>query len=162
WYSRRASAIHRPKRRRRGKSGDALVGPSPVPLEDRPRALRAGDEQSEDGHGRHEERHAAVIYDPEGSPPGWPGVVAVVVVGRSRRRWEETPARPHTTSPSRGGRRRARATGRSALGGGDRTVAGARRVRRRGLEPEVVGPCGANLGLIRRVAAALLQQALRH
>jgi predicted transposase YbfD/YdcC len=38
----------------------------------------------EDGHGRHEERYVTVIADPAGLPPGWKGVAAVVVVGRER------------------------------------------------------------------------------
>jgi len=37
-----------------------------------------------DGHGRHEERYVTVIRDPEGLPGGWPDVRAVVVVGRER------------------------------------------------------------------------------
>jgi predicted transposase YbfD/YdcC len=38
----------------------------------------------EKGHGRLEERYTTVIYDPEGLPPGWPDVAAVVQVGRER------------------------------------------------------------------------------
>lgn len=38
----------------------------------------------EDGHGRHEERYVTVIADPEGLPPEWKDVAAVVVVGRER------------------------------------------------------------------------------
>jgi predicted transposase YbfD/YdcC len=38
----------------------------------------------EDGHGRHEERMTTVIYDPAGLPPDWPGVAAVVLIGRER------------------------------------------------------------------------------
>lgn len=38
----------------------------------------------EDGHGRHEERYVTVIRDPEGVPGGWTDVGAVVVVGRER------------------------------------------------------------------------------
>ena len=36
------------------------------------------------GHGRHEERYASVIQNPEGLPGGWSGVGAVAVVGRER------------------------------------------------------------------------------
>lgn len=36
------------------------------------------------GHGRHEERYVAVIRDPEGLPPEWADVGAVVMVGRER------------------------------------------------------------------------------
>ena len=38
----------------------------------------------EDGHGRHEERYVTVVRDPEGLPPGWADVGAVVMVGRER------------------------------------------------------------------------------
>jgi predicted transposase YbfD/YdcC len=41
-------------------------------------------ESVEDGHGRHEERYVTVIRDPEGLPSGWTDVGAVVVVGRER------------------------------------------------------------------------------
>lgn len=38
----------------------------------------------EDGHGRHEERYVTVIRDPEGLPKDWADVGAVVMVGRER------------------------------------------------------------------------------
>ncbi len=41
-------------------------------------------ESVEDGHGRHEERYVTVIRDPEGLPAEWAGVGAVVMVGRER------------------------------------------------------------------------------
>ena len=41
-------------------------------------------ETSEDAHGRHEERYVTVLYDPQGLPPEWPDVAAVVLVGRER------------------------------------------------------------------------------
>jgi predicted transposase YbfD/YdcC len=40
---------------------------------------------AEDGHGRHEERYVTAIRDPEGLPGEWEDVRAVVVVGRERR-----------------------------------------------------------------------------
>lgn len=39
---------------------------------------------TEEGHGRPEERSVAVIYEPEGLPPDWPDVSAVVSVLRER------------------------------------------------------------------------------
>jgi predicted transposase YbfD/YdcC len=39
---------------------------------------------AEDGHGRHEERATTVIYDPVGLSTDWPGVAAVVLIGRER------------------------------------------------------------------------------
>jgi predicted transposase YbfD/YdcC len=38
----------------------------------------------EDGHGRHEERYVTVVRDPDGLPAGWADVGAVVMVGRER------------------------------------------------------------------------------
>ena len=38
----------------------------------------------EDGHGRHEERYVTLIRDPEGLPAEWADIGAVVVVGRER------------------------------------------------------------------------------
>ena len=43
-----------------------------------------GHAEVEDGHGRHEERYVTVITDPEGLPPEWPDVAAVVQVNRER------------------------------------------------------------------------------
>src|SRR4051794_23584271 len=43
-----------------------------------------GDEAIDDAHGRHEERYVTVIGDPEGIPPDWPDVAAVVQVNRGR------------------------------------------------------------------------------
>jgi len=41
-------------------------------------------ESVEDGHGRHEERYVTVIQNPEGLPDEWSDVGAVVMVGRER------------------------------------------------------------------------------
>lgn len=41
-------------------------------------------EAVEDGHGRHEERYVTVIRDPAGLPAEWAGVGSVVMVGRER------------------------------------------------------------------------------
>jgi len=38
----------------------------------------------EDGHGRHEERYVTVLRDPDGLPDEWVGAGAVVMVGRER------------------------------------------------------------------------------
>ena len=49
------------------------------------RGVRYDEYASEgDGHGRHEERYVTVISDPVGLPVDWPGVAAVVQVGRER------------------------------------------------------------------------------
>jgi predicted transposase YbfD/YdcC len=43
-----------------------------------------GHEEIEEGHGRHEERYVTVIYDPAGLPRDWPDVAAVIRVNRER------------------------------------------------------------------------------
>jgi predicted transposase YbfD/YdcC len=43
-----------------------------------------GHASAEDGHGRHEERYVSVVRAPEGLPPEWPDVAAVVQVNRER------------------------------------------------------------------------------
>jgi predicted transposase YbfD/YdcC len=118
-----------------------------------------GDEQVEDGHGRHEERYTTVIDNPEGLTEGWPDVAAVVLIGRERRVKGETTSTSHYYLTS------LRATA-AELG---------RLVRRHwSVENELhwvldmafdedsnrtaTGHAGANLGLIRRIAASLLQQ----
>lgn len=118
-----------------------------------------GHEEVGDGHGRHEERYTTAVYDPEGLPTGWPDVAAVVLVGRERsiRGVNASTAHYYITS--------LRGTA-AELG---------RLVRRHwSVENELhwvldvafreddnktaAGHAGANLGLIRRVAASLLKQ----
>jgi predicted transposase YbfD/YdcC len=120
---------------------------------------RDGHEAVGDGHGRHEERYVTVIYDPEGLPPDWPGVAAVVQVNRVR---EVGGVRTQTThyylTSHRGP---AEELGRVARGhwgiGSPHWVLDVvygeddRRVRE--------GHAGANLGLVRRVAVALARRA---
>ena len=118
-----------------------------------------GHESVEDGHGRHEERYVTVIYDPEGLPPGWPGVAAVVLVGREREVGGVNASTAHYYATSLRG-----------------TAAELGRLVRRhwAVENELhwcldvafreddqktaAGHAGANLGLVRRVAASLLKQ----
>ena len=116
--------------------------------------------QVEDGHGRHEERYVTVVYDPEGLPPQWPDVAAVVLVGREREAGGKNVSTAHYYITSYRGRA-------SALGRHIRSHWGienglhwvldvafhedANRTRLRN--------AGANLGLVRRVAASLLKQA---
>ena len=118
-----------------------------------------GHESAEDGHGRHEERYTTVIYDPDGLPPEWPGVAAVVLVGRERGVNGSNASTAHYYVTS------LRATA-AELG---------RLIRRHwAVENELhwcldvafredanktaAGHAGANLGLVRRVAASLLRQ----
>jgi predicted transposase YbfD/YdcC len=118
-----------------------------------------GHEAVEDGHGRHEERYTTVIYDPSGIPSDWPDVAAVILVGREREVEGQRTDTAHYYITS------LRATA-AELG---------RLIRRHwSVENELhwcldvafredgnktaAGHAGANLGLIRRVAASLLQQ----
>lgn len=118
-----------------------------------------GHEQVEDGHGRHEERYTTVVYDPDGLPDGWPDVAAVVLVGRERTVKGTNTSTAHSDITSLRGTA-------EELG---------RLVRRHwSVENELhwvldmafgedsnrtaAGHAGANLGLIRRIAASLLQQ----
>jgi len=112
----------------------------------------------EDGHGRHEERYTTVIYDPQGLPPEWPDVTAVVLVGREREAGGVSASTAHYYVTSLRG-----------------TAAELGRLIRRhwAVENELhwcldvafredgqktAGHAGANLGLVRRVAASLLKQ----
>jgi predicted transposase YbfD/YdcC len=119
-----------------------------------------GSEAVEDGHGRHEERYVTVIYDPAGLPPEWPGVAAVVLVGRERAAGgERTPMTHYYLTSHRGTAAELGGVVRSHWGienglhwvldvvyGEDDS-----RVR--------AGHAGANLGMIRRVAVALARRA---
>jgi predicted transposase YbfD/YdcC len=118
-----------------------------------------GAESVEDEHGRHEERYTTVIYDPQRLPPEWPDVAAVILVGREREVKGERTNTAHYYITSLKG-----------------TAAELGRLIRRhwAVENElhwcldvafredanktVAGHAGANLGLVRRVAASLLKQ----
>jgi predicted transposase YbfD/YdcC len=114
----------------------------------------------EDGHGRHEERYVAVIRDPEGLPGGWADVRAVAVVGRERQvkgARNASTAHYYITSLRCGAKKLAGyVRGHWGIENGlhwclDVTFAeDANRTRDRN--------AGANLGVIRRVAASLLKQ----
>jgi predicted transposase YbfD/YdcC len=116
-------------------------------------------EQVEDAHGRHEERYVTVIYDPQGLPPEWPDVAAVILVGREREVKGKRADTAHYYVTSLRG-----------------TAAELGKLIRRhwSVENELhwcldvafreddsktaAGHAGANLGLVRRVAASLLKQ----
>jgi predicted transposase YbfD/YdcC len=113
----------------------------------------------EDGHGRHEERYVTVLYEPEGLPPEWPDVAAVVQVNRERAVGGRNTTTTHYYLTSYRGR--AAELGRLIRGhwgieNGLHWVLDvafredANRTRARN--------AGANLGLVRRVAASLLKQ----
>jgi predicted transposase YbfD/YdcC len=118
-----------------------------------------GHEQAEAGHGRHEQRDTVVVYEPDGLPPEWPDVAAVVLIRRERHSGGERADTTHYYVTSLRG-----------------TAAELGRLARRhwSVENELhwtldvsfredrnrtaAGHAGANLGLIRRVAASLLRQ----
>ena len=116
-------------------------------------------EAVEDGHGRHEERRVTVLYDPPGLPADWPDVAAVVQVDRERQVGGANVGTTHYYITSYAGR--AKTLGRFVRGhwgieNGLHWVLDvafredANRTRDRN--------AGANLGLIRRLAASLLKQ----
>jgi predicted transposase YbfD/YdcC len=113
----------------------------------------------EDGHGRHEERYVTVIRDPEGLPADWPGVAAAVLVGREREvnGTNASTARYYITSL----RGTAAELGRLIRGhwGIENGLhwcldASFREDANRTRDANA----GANLGVVRRVAASLLKQ----
>jgi predicted transposase YbfD/YdcC len=55
-----------------------------------------GDASREVGPGRWEQRCVTVLYDPQGLPPDWPDVAAVIEVNRER----ETEGKQETSTPS--------------------------------------------------------------
>jgi predicted transposase YbfD/YdcC len=115
---------------------------------------------AEDGHGRHEERRVTVLYDPPGLPAEWPDVAAVVKVDRERQvNGGENVGTTHYYITSYPGRARTMARytrGHWGIENGLHWVLDvafredANRTRDKN--------AGANLGLIRRLAASLLKQ----
>jgi predicted transposase YbfD/YdcC len=113
----------------------------------------------EDGHGRHEERYVTAVYDPEGLPPEWPDVKAVVLVCRER----EVDGKNSSTAHYYICSRKAKA---KRMGGWVRGHWGVENGLHWVLDVAFgedgnkthAGHAGANLGLIRRVALSLLRQ----
>jgi predicted transposase YbfD/YdcC len=118
-----------------------------------------GQESAAEGPGRHEGRSVTAIYGPEGLPPEWPGVAAVIPVGREPEvegKRTDT-AHPYITSP------RATAAALGDLIRRHRSVEGERHgalevPSREDDNRAAAGHAGSNLGLARRVAASLLRQ----
>ena len=113
----------------------------------------------EDGHGRHEERYVTVIERPEGLPAGWPDVAAVVVVGREREAKGTNTSTAHYYLTSR-------RLSAAKLAGYIRGHWGVENglhwcldvAFREDANRTRDKTAGANLGVIRRVAASLLKQ----
>ena len=113
----------------------------------------------EGGHGRHEERYVTVIQDPDGLPSGWTGVGAVVVVGRERAANEKNASTCHFYLTSL--RATAEAMGRYVRGhwGVENGLHWCLDVAfREDANRTRDTNAGANLGVVRRVAASLLKQ----
>jgi len=116
--------------------------------------------KAEEGHGRSEERYATVIRDPEGLPGGWKDARAVVVVNRERRvqgRSNASTTQYYITSLRCGAKKLAGyVRGHWGVENGLHWCLDvsfgedANRTRDKN--------AGANLGVIRRVAASLLKQ----
>jgi predicted transposase YbfD/YdcC len=113
----------------------------------------------EDGHGRHEERYVTVIDAPQGLPAGWPDVAAVVVVGREREVKGTNASTAHYYLTSR-------RLSAAKLAGYIRGHWGVENglhwcldvAFREDANRTRDTTAGANLGVIRRVAASLLKQ----
>lgn len=117
-------------------------------------------QSAEDGHGRHEERYVTVIYDPEGLPAGWPDVAAVVLVGREREANGKYAATAHYYVTSYAGPAAEIAAlirGHWGIENGLHWVLDV--AFREDANRTRAGHAGANLGVVRRVAASLLKQA---
>jgi predicted transposase YbfD/YdcC len=119
-----------------------------------------GHAEVEEGHGRHEERYLMVIYDPPGLPPDWPEVAAVVMVNREREAGGERTCTSHyylMSYAGTGAEIAGFARGHWGIENGLHWVLDVvfredrSRIRREN--------AGANLALIRRVAASLLSRA---
>jgi predicted transposase YbfD/YdcC len=116
-------------------------------------------EAIEDGHGRHEERYVTVVYDPVGLPPEWPAVAAVVLVGRERevKGANASTAQYHITSHRGTAEELGRLVRRHCAV--ENELHWVQYVAfREDASKTSAGHAGANLGLVRRVAASLLRQ----
>jgi predicted transposase YbfD/YdcC len=114
---------------------------------------------AEDGHGRHEERYVTVIADPEGLPAGWEGVAAVVVVGREREVKGKNASTHHFFITSLRGTAEELAGYVRGHWGVENGLHWCLDVTfREDANRTQDANAGANLGMVRRVAASLLKQ----
>ncbi len=119
-----------------------------------------GHEEVEDGHGRHEERYVTVIYDPAGLPADWPDAAAVVLVNREREVGGKRTCTSHYYLTSYAGTAAEVASfvrGHWDIENGLHWVLDV--VFREDHSRIRQGHAGANLAMIRRVAASLLSRA---
>lgn len=119
-----------------------------------------GHEAIEDGHGRHEERYVTVVYRPSGLPPDWPDVAAVVQVNREREVGGERAVTSHYYLTSHDGTAAEFGhwvRGHWSIENGLHWVLDV--VFREDRSRIRAENAGANLAMIRRVAASLLRRA---
>ena len=118
-----------------------------------------GAEAIDDAHGRHEERSTTVLYDPQGRPPEWPGVAAVILVGREREVKGIRTDTAHYYITSRRGTAAELARLIRRHGSVENELHGCLDVAfREDAHTTAAGHAGANLGLVRRVAVSRLRQ----
>jgi predicted transposase YbfD/YdcC len=118
-----------------------------------------GHEEVDDAHGRHEERYTTVIYDPQGLPPEWPDVAAVILVGREREVKGVRTDSAHYYITSRRGTAAELADLVRRHWSVENELHWCLDVAfREDANKTAAGHAGANLGLVRRVAASLLKQ----
>ncbi len=115
---------------------------------------------SDDGHGRSEARSVAVIYDPSGLPEGWPDVEAVVEVVRQREAAGESTTTTHHYISSHAGTAVEMAEWIRGHWGIENNLHWVLDVVFHEDQSRIrEGHAGENLGLLRRVAVALLKRA---
>jgi predicted transposase YbfD/YdcC len=118
-----------------------------------------GHESVEDGHGRHEERYATVIYDPQGLPEAWPDVKAVIQVNREREVKGENSSTTHYYLTSHAGTAEELAAAIRGHWGIESMHWVLDVVFREDDHRAREGHAGANLAMLRKVAVALLKRA---
>jgi predicted transposase YbfD/YdcC len=118
-----------------------------------------GAEATDDAHGRHEERYVTVIYDPKGLPPEWPDVAAVILVGREREvKGKRTDSAHYYITSLRGTAAELGSLIRRHWSVENELHWCLDVAFREDENKTAAGHAGANLGLVRRVAASLLSQ----
>jgi predicted transposase YbfD/YdcC len=118
-----------------------------------------GAEAVDDAHGRHEERYTTVVYDPQGLPTEWPDVAAVVLVGREREvKGVRTDSAHYYITSLRGTAAELADLIRRHWSVENELHWCLDVAFREDANKTAAGHAGANLGLVRRVAASLLKQ----
>ena len=116
-------------------------------------------ESAAEGHGRQEERYVTVIPAPEGLPDGWEGVRAVVVVGRERELEGRNASTTHYYITSLDATARELAAHVRGHWGVENGLHWCLDVTfREDANRTRDANAGADLGVVRRVAASLLKQ----